>query len=132
MLYRNRKKESKKMAHDFSNEFNLNDPVDRSVAIWRAANIDIDIKDKQSELKWFKDGLRNFYHVTGGKEEGPNGSLVVVDKQGNKTATLDTELIKKLFPVEKYPEYYKKDKTTGEIEKYRQQAVKFTLYNCKA
>ena len=120
------------MTHDFSNEFNLNDSVDRGVAIWKAATLDIDIKDKQSELKWFKDGLRNFYHGTGGKEEGPNGSLVVVEQQGNKTATLDTELIKKLFPVEKYPEYYKKDKATGEMEKHRQQAVKFTLYNCKA
>lgn len=115
------------MEHDFSNEFNLNDPVDRAVAIWKASTINSDIKNLKFDLEWFKVNFRIF-HANGGKENGSHGSEVKVTEPNIETVHVDTEVIKQVFPVEQYPQYYKKVKGTNKILKTtRSQAVTFTL-----
>jgi len=127
MLYRNKNNGASKMKHDFSNEFNLNDPVDREVAIWKASTINSEIKDLKSELEWFKNNFRASL-ANGGEENGSHGSKVKVTKPNVETVHVDIEVIKQVFPVEQYPQYYKKVKGTNKILKTtRAQSVTFTL-----
>jgi len=128
MLYRNRKKESKKMAHDFSNEFNLDDSVDRDVAIWRAATLNRDIKELEEQLKWFKNGFRDFF-ANGGEENGRDGSKVKVTAPNKERVHLDTDYLKKMFPVDDFFAYYKKDKDDDKKLKktVTAQSVTFTI-----
>ena len=116
------------MAHDFSNEFNLDDPVDRSVAIWRAATLNRDIKEMEEELKWFKDNFRTF-HANGGESNGNNGSKVKVTKPNTEKVHLDTDYLKKLFPVDDFFDYYKKEKDDDKKLKktVTSQSVTFTI-----
>jgi len=115
------------MKHDLSNEFNLNDPVDRKVAIWRASTINSEIKDLQFELEWFKNNFRASL-ANGGEENGSHGSKVKVTKPNVETVHVDTDMIKKTFPFEQYPQYYKKVKGTNKILKTtRAQSVTFTI-----
>jgi hypothetical protein len=112
---------------DLSNEFDLNDSAERAVAIAEAARISAKIKNLQAELKWFTVTFREFYHG-GATEVGHNGATVQVNIPNEPCAQLDSALIKKLFTVNNYPEYYKVDKKTGGVEmKTRAQAVTFTL-----
>ena len=126
MLYRNTNNGALKMEHDFSNEFNLKDPVDREVAIWRASTINSNIKDLQSDLEWFKVNFRKFF-ANGGKENGSHGSKVKVTKPNKAEYHLDTSLIKRLYPVDKYPEYYIKDDNKEFKKTIKAQSVTFTL-----
>ena len=127
MLYRNKNNGASKMKHDFSNEFNLNDPVDREVAIWTASTYRSEIKEREDKLEWFKVNFRIFL-ANGGEENGSHGSRVTVTEPNVETVHVDTEVIKQVFPVEQYPQYYKKVKGTDKILKTtRAQSVTFTL-----
>ena len=111
---------------DRSNEFDLNDSVDRAVAVSEAARISAEIKDLQAELKWFSDSFRIFFHG-GVKEIGHNGATVTVNKPNHPKPSLDAKLVQALFPVSEYPKYYKK-KENGDVEyKTRDAAVTFSL-----
>ena len=63
---------------DFTNEFDLHDSLDRSVAIATAADISAKIKDLQADLKWFSDGFRKLFHG-GATETGAKGAMVKVN-----------------------------------------------------
>ena len=114
------------MKHDFSNEFNLNDPVDREVAIWRASTIDSDIKDLKSKLEWFKVNFRIFF-ASGGEQNGSHGSEVKVTKPNKAKYHLNTDMIKNLYPVDEYPEYYIKDDNNELKKTTKAQSVTFKL-----
>ena len=115
------------MKHDFSKEFNLNDPIDREVAIWTASTYKSEIKEREDKLEWFKVNFRIFF-ANGGEENGSHGSEVKVTEPNVETVHVDTEVIKQVFPVEQYPQYYKKVKGTNKILKTtRAQSVTFTL-----
>ena len=115
------------MKHDFSKEFNLNDPIDREVAIWTASTYKSEIKEREDKLEWFKVNFRKFY-ASGGEANGSHGSEVKVTEPNVEKVHVDTEVIKQVFPVEQYPQYYKKVKGTNKILKTtKAQSVTFTL-----
>ena len=114
------------MKHDFSNEFNLNDPVDREVAIWTASTYRSEIKEREDKLEWFKVNFRIFL-ANGGEENGSHGSKVTVTKPNEAKYHLNTDMIKNLYPVDKYPEYYIKDKNDELKKTTKAQSVTFTL-----
>ena len=93
---------------DFTNEFDLHDSLDRSVAIATAADISAKIKDLQADLKWFSDGFRKLFHG-GATETGAKGAMVKVNVPNLPKASLDTKVLEALFPVSEFPQYYKRD-----------------------
>ena len=114
------------MKHDFSKEFNLNDPIDREVAIWTASTYKSEIKEREDKLEWFKVNFRKFY-ASGGEANGSHGSKVKVTKPNKAKYHLDIEMIKNLYPVNKYPEYYIKDDNNELKKTTKAQSVTFTL-----
>tara|TARA_R100000654_G_scaffold28754_1_gene53369 strand:- start:11 stop:397 length:387 start_codon:yes stop_codon:yes gene_type:complete len=126
MLYRNTNNGVLKMKHDFSKEFNLNDPIDREVAIWTASTYKSEIKEREDKLEWFKVNFRKFY-ASGGEANGSHGSKVKVTEPNVEKVHVDTEVIKQIFPVEQYPQYYKKDKNNELKKTTKAQSVTFTL-----
>ena len=103
---------------NFSNEFDLNDDIDRHVAIAEAARISAEIKVLKDDLQWFADEFRLFYH--GGKvEKGANGATVSVAVPNDPKRPLDTKKIESAFPVSEYPLYYKEEKTRAAAVTFR-------------
>ena len=113
---------------DRSNEYNLDDDVHLAVAILEAAQTDAKIKELQAELDWFKKSFRKMFYKGTKGEDGHKGSMVKVTSPNDPAPQLDTDLLKKLFPVKSRPEYYKQDKF-GEVKEFepRAQSVTFSL-----
>ena len=95
---------------DFSNDYDLNDDVDRHVAIAEAARIAAKIKVLEDDLTWFKDEFRLFYNE-GKIEEGVNGATVTVAVPNDPKRHLNTKKMEGKFPVSEYPLYYKEAST---------------------
>jgi len=95
---------------DFSNDYDLNDDVDRHVAIAEASRIAAKIKVLEDDLTWFKDEFRLFYNE-GKVEKGVNGATVTVAVPPAAKRHLNTKKMEGKFPVSEYPLYYKEAST---------------------
>tara|TARA_R110000765_G_scaffold993_1_gene2483 strand:- start:125 stop:445 length:321 start_codon:yes stop_codon:yes gene_type:complete len=103
---------------NFSNDYDLNDDVDRHVAIAEASRIAAKIKVLEDDLTWFKDEFRLFYNE-GKIEEGVNGATVTVAVPNNPKRHLNTKKMESNFPVSEYPLYYKEEKTRAAAVTFR-------------
>ena len=110
---------------DFSNEFDLNDDVDRHVAIAEGARIRAEIKSLEKDLEWFTKNFREYFKEKGGEETGHNGATVKVNQPNDPKPSLDTKKLESKFPVEKFPQYYNLD-DNGDV-KYTTRAAAVTF-----
>ena len=110
---------------NLSNEFDLNDDVDRAVAISEGARIRAKIKNLEKDLEWFTKNFREYFKKEGGVEVGHNGAMVKVNQPNDSKPSLDTRKLKSIFPADEFPQYYNLD-DNGEV-KYTTAAAAVTF-----
>lgn len=115
------KESEKAMDQAFTNEFDLDDSIERDVAVESAVRVKATRDLRQAELDWYADNFREFFH--GGATHNttaPQGFRVVVNRPNSGTLTLIEKAVEEQCNISfaTHPHLYKTNKP-------RKQAVSF-------